>query len=246
MPLVGGKKRRGGKRPKSRRTRKSRASTKSKAVQTLVYKRYRAPASPFPPQLYTTLSFSQNFTLTQVTTDVVQNYTFRCNSIFDPDFTGGGLQPRYFDTLLGANNTDTPYHQYRVHACSVLATFWPTANGVQQSGFASVGMRKSQSSAPTSLKEMRERPFYRTRPIYPTATDKPVTIKNFIKIKKILGNKDLVDNEETLADYNSNPVQEIYGDISICNVGTSTTQQFVDVRITYFCQLITLNDVADS
>lgn len=64
------------------------------------------------PHMYVTLKYSQNITLTNLTT-VASNQVFRLNSIFDPDFTGGGHQPYGFDQLAAL------YNRYRV-----LKTHW--------------------------------------------------------------------------------------------------------------------------
>jgi len=229
----------------ARRPRRSYRKRVTRPRTTLRFKRKGGPASPFPPNLFTTFTWSTNFTLTQGTTDIPDSYVFRLNSLWDPDQTGVGAKPRYMDTLLGANDTDAPYRQYRVHSAKITATFWPTAVGVQQSGYAAVGVRNGGTS-PSSLKEMRERPYYKCKPIYPTATARPIKISNYVKVKNLLGNKDLADNEDTLANYNANPAALINGDVSICNVGSSTTQQFVEIQIKYYAQLITLNDVTDS
>lgn len=52
---------------------------------------------PFPPQLFNTVKYTANFNL--VISTGVGKYLFSCNGLFDPDFTGGGHQPLYFDQL---------------------------------------------------------------------------------------------------------------------------------------------------
>lgn len=219
-----------------------------KASRLMVYKRNRT-ISPFPPQFYTTLAYSETIPLlVQATADLPEFYTFRLNSLFDPNLTGVGIQPRYFDTLLGAGNGTAPYRQYRVHGAKITATFWPTsATASIGNGYAGICVRRSNVTIPATITEMRERPYVHTRPMYGTNSGKPIRISSFVKMKKILGNKDLNDNEDSLAQYNANPVDSVLADILICNVqGSSLAQMAVEVKIQYFCQLSTLNDVADS
>ena len=61
----------------------------------------------FPPRLRTALKYQQNRSL-PVTSGAGTAQTYRINSVFDPDFTGAGAQPRYYDTFAAL------YGQYRV------------------------------------------------------------------------------------------------------------------------------------
>ena len=57
--------------------------------------------------------YSDQFQLT-CTAGALQQYTFAMNGLYDPNLTGTGSQPRYFDTLCGANTTAAPYRAYVV------------------------------------------------------------------------------------------------------------------------------------
>lgn len=52
-------------------------------------------------------------------------YVYRCNSLYDPDYTGGGHQPRNFDQMSSI------YAKYSVNAFKfkIIATFIP--NGTE-------------------------------------------------------------------------------------------------------------------
>jgi len=54
---------------------------------------------PFPKQLYNTLKYVQSNVATQ--SGGLSKQVFSCNGLFDPDFTGTGHQPMFFDTLMG-------------------------------------------------------------------------------------------------------------------------------------------------
>jgi hypothetical protein len=50
---------------------------------------------------------------------------FRLNSLYDPDYTGAGHQPYFFDQIAGI------YNRYRVNACTVDITFSdPSGDGM--------------------------------------------------------------------------------------------------------------------
>lgn len=63
--------------------------------------------------------------LLQLTTSAISDtsaeWDFRLNSIFDPDFTGGGHQPKYHDTF------QTLYRRYVVHNVDIELEFYDTS-----------------------------------------------------------------------------------------------------------------------
>lgn len=59
------------------------------------------PSGPFPDALYTKMKYSDIITLTS--TSGLTNYQFR-TSLFDPDLTSTGHQPKYRDELAGIYN----------------------------------------------------------------------------------------------------------------------------------------------
>jgi hypothetical protein len=70
----------------------------------------RATGNVFPTRLRRTLCYSDAYTLVS-TAGAVALQQFKVNSLFDPDSTGTGHQPRGFDQLCSATG---PYKKYRV------------------------------------------------------------------------------------------------------------------------------------
>lgn len=58
--------------------------------------RFVQPQSGFPDRVLTKLRYVQTVTLGNGSYTVA-SHTFRCNSLFDPDYSGTGHQPMYFD-----------------------------------------------------------------------------------------------------------------------------------------------------
>lgn len=72
---------------------------------------------------------------------VTASHYFRCNSLFDPDFTGTGHQPHGFDSLA------LKYGGYRVRTATITCTFMAssTANANKR-----VGIQLTSQSSPVS------------------------------------------------------------------------------------------------
>jgi hypothetical protein len=70
---------------------------------------------PFPPRLRTTEVYADNIAI-NLAAGIMQDYQFRLNSTFDPDFIGAGHQPTGRDTLA------TIYNRYRVLGARWRAT----------------------------------------------------------------------------------------------------------------------------
>jgi len=75
-------------------------------------------------QYITRLKYSESFSLTYVS-GIPNEYQFRLNSIFDPNYTGAGHQP------LGHDQLATIYGRYRVFGCSYKLTIVPNNSTVE-------------------------------------------------------------------------------------------------------------------
>jgi len=75
----------------------------------------------FPDKLVTTLRYVDTFRLTGGAGTPGAN-TFRFNSLFDPDLTGVGHQPMYYDQLCGAAGS-APYSRYRVLGAKITVKY---------------------------------------------------------------------------------------------------------------------------
>jgi hypothetical protein len=67
----------------------------------------------FTPELFGTLRYAYYSQFTATTTNTART-NFRANSLYDPDATGIGAQPRYFDQLCSSSL----YRRYRVLGCT--------------------------------------------------------------------------------------------------------------------------------
>jgi len=207
-----------------------------------------ASGSPFARQLYTQFTYTLNTVFTCNNGDTAVQ-TFNGNSLYDPDATGVGIQPRYFDTLCGADNTVAPYRNYVVHGVKVSATLFATGSDtLSQRAMVWVGIRPAASSVPSTLAEVLERKDITTKKLgYWSGGHDIVTVNKYAKIAPILGVKDLADNPGTSAVYNANPTDLVKIDVGAVPIDEFTTITYRCItKITYMCKLFSLNDVSDS
>lgn len=171
--------------------------------------------------------------------------SFRSNSLYDPYAGGIGSQPRYYDTLVGANNTTAPYHQYAVAGVKAEAFMRNTSANHM---FVAITMASATTSAPTSLAEARERPDTVVRVSGPLGSANTIAKLSMYRSNgKILGYKDLMDTADMKAVYNSNPGFDGRVYITAFNPdGATSSRVKVSVKLTYYSRLFISNDVADS
>lgn len=203
---------------------------------------------PFPENLWTVVTYSDKFQLT-CTAGALQSYTFRLNSLFDPNLTGTGSQPRYFDTLCGGNDTSAPYRAYVVKAAKMKLLAWPTSP--DSTGVTSaIGLTicPSATTGPTTVEElmMRSDTNYRTVSYY--GGSRAITsVYRSADIADVLGVKDIEDANGTEALFNANPTNQAYGIVSVAPLNGSTAAVIqCNVEISFYVKFYSLNDVTDS
>lgn len=86
-----------------------------------VVPRMRGPDFGFPDKLVTTMRYVETLIFNAATNGVSSN-SFSMNSLYDPNQTGVGHQPMYFDQLCGAVGS-APYLRYRVLGSKATCTY---------------------------------------------------------------------------------------------------------------------------
>lgn len=210
----------------------------------------------FPQRMFKTFEFSSGAQkLAQTISDVPVSYQFRGNSVYDPDYTGIGSQPRWLDTFLGASGGTQPYQRYCVLASKITVSIWqdPTLTGTSGSTagvVALIPMPGTSSTIPDSLKEIQERAFVRWVNVGNANSHKPLTLKHYAKTKGLWQGINPLTDITFSAQYNQNPNKEFTWSVMACNiisgVGINLFSCYYTVRIKYYCMLSTLNDVANS
>lgn len=168
---------------------------------------------------------------------------YRGNSLFDPDFTGGGHQPMYFDQLTAV------YKKYLVRASKIEVTALNTAASGNSLAYIFLLPNRSSSlltgvySGPAGL---REAPRVKYK-IIRTVDSNPVTqIKAYMSSRTVYGKTDF-DHRDSAASVTTNPTQGWYWHIVTNTVDNATNLNIdYDVRITYYVDLYNLEQTAIS
>lgn len=204
--------------------------------------------SPFGRSLRTEITFAENREI-PVTAGIPYTYLYSINSLYDPNVTGTGNQPRFFDTLCGSNGGSAPYQQYRVYASKIEVTFIPTgSDSVTMRGLVGIGLFNTTATGPSTLSEMLARSDYKNKTLgYWSGGHDICKITRRCNNAQFFDVKDIVDNPDHFASYNANPASSGRWGITYVpydEVSNRTLQMFV--KIIYDCEFFNRNDVADS
>jgi len=227
-------------RPIRRRVTRPRRTIRRRRVAAV----YRAP---FPREKYCSLRYNDSFTMSS-TSGATTVQTFYLNSLFDPDSTGTGHQPRYFDTFCGADGTGAPYGKYRVHSAKITVTFMNNNTSSGSIGYVGIRLRNTDATVTSSDANIPELPNTKYR-LCNVATG----MSNYFKItypctmKTFMGIKDLKDDDLSAAVYSSSPSRIVAADAFYYPRDESTTATIqCDVWITFNVQFFDQNMPATS
>lgn len=203
--------------------------------------------TPFPREMTTQLSYSDVVTVS-ATTGVPTTYLYSANGLWDCNITGTGHQPRFFDTLCGANGANAPYYSYRVYGSKCTIEVFPKGtDSMGMRAMAGLGLFNTTATGPSSLGEMRERADYKTTYVGYWYSAKPSKITRYGSLKTLFNIKDIKDDDNLVGDSSNNPAKQARWGITICPIDESSSRDYtVNVKITYYVTFFNKNDVVDS
>ena len=129
---------------------RTKTTTKPKRKSSVVRVPYGISNGPFPFQYQATLRYSELIPIS-VSTGTIGSYVFSANSLFDPDVTGTGIQPLYFDQLMAL------YDHYVVLSSTFKCTFASCVGplGSSNPGLMTVMVDDDGSFTPSSANRTR-------------------------------------------------------------------------------------------
>lgn len=157
---------------------------------------------------------------------------FSLNSMFDPDVSGGGHQPMFFDQY-------TPiYNKYCVYACKFELTFAVGYSTNNQFYPRLVINPYVGTLAATDLQYLAEQKRAIQRLLIPG--QKPTYVKGFVTMPKMFGitSSKLMSEDNYSAVYSASPVTFARLLISVMNNDTTASQPIVwSCRLTYYAKM---------
>jgi hypothetical protein len=206
----------------------------------------------FPNKLRKTFTTSGNTTLTGDGVGIApQIYTVSANSLFDPDYSGAGHSPRYYDTLVGAASSNAPYGKYNVVSARLRVEF--VNSGSAAAALADVGIfaRPATVSTLDTSWEMYESPNAVAMALGSGYSDNGIRSLCVELDQKLMtkfqNSKDILDDVDNMGVYNGDPGMEILFDIMYIPLLTSSTNLiYVRWVLEQDAVLFTLNETVDS
>lgn len=227
-------------------------------VYNKLYRRYtggqdtlKYPGIGIPSEFQTKLKYSEVISLTAGIGTSYKQMEYRANSLFDCNYSGGGLnqQPSFYDQLC--SNTSL-YKRYVVTGCKIKIRACSQSDAFA-AGNCDIAVTPSEvpyaSTAWSGIDDQLAMKTSKSTAVtrYDNAGVKYLT--HYATTKDVLDIKDMRDNLDTVgAYYNANPTNVWYWIIGMQGMDRSSTSASVNllVNLTFYVTLYTENLVAES
>jgi len=170
--------------------------------------------------------YCENATIT-CTAGAIGNYLFSANGLYDPNTTGGGHQPVWFDQIM-------PYFfHYCVLGSKIQVTFTHSGNPLSVPISVGVALRGNNTTQ-GSYVEYIENGNSVNRVLAPDPSARVLVTKSF-SARKFFGKKYTQDNYDLKGTVSSNPVEDAYFQLyadPLTGVNDATINCLV--KITYY------------
>lgn len=192
------------------------------------------------PRQLVKLKYSSNGSLNITGGSQKAQYSYNLNSLYDPDRTGGGHQPRYYDQWM------TLYNYYRVYACKY------TIRGATNVANVLTACTIATPYAPPTYsfsEDVSELPFTTTRVLQFQTTNYNHSAK--ISLPKLLGETrtQFMGDDANTGSISTSPAQVACITLAIfptdpANVSNQDLQYTID--LVYYAELFNIINVASS
>lgn len=162
-------------------------------------------------------------------------YQFRCNGMYDPDYTGTGHQPLYFDQLTGI------YNHYTVTKAWLRITVLPTSTSPM---LFNVFQNDDITITPSTLEARTEQTTGKTVSVIPGTSTRPIYLK--YDAYKTFGGS-LLANDNLQGSASADPTEQSIWSCTLQSPDlTVATKATIFVEILYEAIWDELKDVAGS
>lgn len=176
-------------------------------------------------------------TVQLLSTGTVATYRFRANGMYDPNQTGGGHQPLYFDQI-GAL-----YNHYTIIGSKITVRFVPTTSSAVPQH---IGINlNDDTTALTNFNDISEQTQSRIQAIAYTP-EKPVTLTAKYSAKKMYGGSVLANADLRCTTTSDSSEQAYFTLYSFPLDGSSSVGCYLVVTIEYIALWREIKDIAGS
>lgn len=191
---------------------------------------------PIAPRMRTWLRYAETITgLGGIPADF--DYQFRLNSLFDPNFTGTGHQPRGFDQISAL------YNRYRVYRCNYKVMFTQENSGIINN-IATVYCSNSTNASATFI-DAAEQPVSSSRPF---SVYQQATIVGGVDLAKLNGKtwEAYASDDTTQAIVSASPAEVLQLHCTAQNTIGSSITCSISVIMDFDCEFSDINQLASS
>jgi len=190
------------------------------------------------PTIRRSMRYIQNLTMTSTTGAIATN-VFMANGLYDPDISGGGHQPRWFDQIM-------PYfNHFCVVGAKITVVFSPHSGTVPTIPITVGIAKRAVVGTESNAMEYQENGncVWRSLPVDGSARTMSMTFST----RKFFGKKYSVDNYDLKGSQTANPLEQAFFHVFIDPVyGTESPVVAAQVLIDYIAVFSEPNTVAQS
>lgn len=153
---------------------------------------------------------------------------FRCNSLYDPDYTGAGHQPYGFDQIMDM------YEHFTVIASKITVNI--VGNQSSLPFWVGIALRPDNTSLTgVATQVLREQPDIKWRLMSGNLSNPPETLSLGFSAKKYFGKRAIVGDTLYRGNATSNPTEGAFFHVLIAPQNTSDDiqTQLVNIKINY-------------
>ena len=197
---------------------------------------------PFGKKFYTKLKYNEAHVIAASSTNnFATSYKMRLNSLYDPNLTGIGHQPRGFDQLM------TIYEKYTVVAAKMTVCYITNNSTPQVVGLRLVdGNETAISDKKVALENGDSSWKYMAR----FDSNSKVILSRRVNVKKFFNQNTIVGTDKFTLDANENPALDdaVVGELWVAPIDPNTAhgQVLVDINIEYTCVFTEPKDLPQS
>jgi len=190
----------------------------------------------FPKKMTMTHKYQEVISLT-TSAGVLLSHSFSANGMFDPNVSGTGHQPYYFDQMTAL------YDHYTVIGAKITVVMSNTGSGEDAYKWALI-INDDSTVTPTDISTIGENSSSSVK-FVSQGSDVTTRLSKKWSAKKTFGGS-VLGNDNLQGTSGNNPTEQSMFTICMMGIGANTITTYADVRIEYIAVWDELRDIAGS